>query len=70
MVALTFELYGSGQYSIRGLCEKLADEGLVNRLGRYLALWNTTDMLRNPFYAGIIRLPSTGRRSLAPIGRS
>lgn len=60
LVAPSFELYGSGQYSFRSLCAELIREGLVNRLGRHLSPSNFSDTLRNPIYAGTIRLRGTG----------
>ena len=64
LVALAFELYGTGEYSVRTLAETLAEKGLVNGVGKRVSASNLARLLRNPFYTGTIRLPSTGETFL------
>lgn len=60
LVRLAFELYASRQYSFHELRAELHRQGLRTRSGGPLNLCSITAMLRNPFYAGIIRLKTTG----------
>ncbi|MDG2001751.1 MAG: recombinase family protein [Novosphingobium sp.] len=61
LVRVAFELYGSGQYSQRGLLPELHKRGLTNRDGRPLSLSGLETMLANPFYCGIIKIKRTGQ---------
>ncbi|TAJ36857.1 MAG: recombinase family protein [Reyranella sp.] len=60
LVRLAFELYASRQHSFKTLRKELHREGLTTKNGSPLNLCSITAMLRNPFYAGVIRLKSTG----------
>src|ERR1051325_801479 len=50
-----FELYATGGFSIRIVTAEAERLGLRNRNGNPLRLRQIHEMLRNPFYAGIIR---------------
>lgn len=60
LVRLAFELYASRRYSFHTLRAELHRQGLTRRSGGVLNLCSITALLRNPFYAGVIRLNSTG----------
>src|SRR3546814_2105936 len=55
LVQLAFELYASGGYSLKTLTNRLNELGLRNRFGRPVSLNGIATVLKNPFYAGIIR---------------
>ena len=56
-VRKAFELYATGNYSVREIARILKDEGLTNIKGlkKPLAPARVHDMLRNPFYYGLMR---------------
>lgn len=60
LVTLAFELYASGQYSLRVLQKKMEEEGLRNRFGKPLSVHGIETLLGNPFYCGIMRIKTTG----------
>lgn len=57
-VKLAFELYATGDYSLRDLTEELTDRGLRTRPGRYPASpisdSKLNTLLRDPYYLGIV----------------
>jgi DNA invertase Pin-like site-specific DNA recombinase len=57
-VILAFELYATGEYSLRRLVEELTDRGLRTRPGRYpaspLSDSKLNTMLRDPYYLGMV----------------
>jgi len=56
LITKAFELYGSGNYSIREIRELLKNAGLVGRnQKKALSIANCHYMLRNPIYYGVIR---------------
>lgn len=55
-----FELYATGNYSLWGLRQKANALGLTNLGGKPLSKTSIEKILRNPFYAGVIKLRSTG----------
>ncbi|NEK24203.1 recombinase family protein [Sulfitobacter sp. JBTF-M27] len=55
-----FELYGSGQHSLRSIHAEVQRRGLLNHSGRPLSLCGVETILRNPFYTGIIEIKRTG----------
>jgi site-specific DNA recombinase len=55
LVAKLFELYATGRYSLRQLAPEAERIGLRNRSGRAYSFQQVDDMLRNPFYMGVIR---------------
>lgn len=54
LVKLAFELYDTGNYSIKRLCEELKNQGLTNRVGKPLSKSYIHYMLRDKFYIGIM----------------
>jgi DNA invertase Pin-like site-specific DNA recombinase len=58
LVRYAFERYASGDVSLSMLLEELSQKGLRNKLGNRLSMTGLTTILRNPFYAGVIRLRS------------
>lgn len=59
-VRLAFEWYASGDHTLSTISESLAGLGILNERGKPFSVSNLSYMLHNPFYAGTIRLPSTG----------
>ena len=60
LVKRAFELYASGAYGLRALAEKMARLGLRTKANKIVSVNSLTDMLHNPFYAGVIRLKKSG----------
>ncbi len=60
LVKLAFDLYASGQHSLRSLQKKMDEEGLHNRNGKPLTVHGIETMLGNPFHCGIMRIKTTG----------
>jgi DNA invertase Pin-like site-specific DNA recombinase len=54
LVSRAFELYATGNYSLRSLAERLATDGLLARSGSPLPQSQIQRMFTNPFYAGRI----------------
>ena len=55
-----FKLYATGDYSLWGLRQKAKEIGLTNFGGKPLSKTSIEKILRNPFYAGVIRVNVTG----------
>jgi site-specific DNA recombinase len=55
LVRAIFERYATGASTLRMLTEEADKAGLRNRAGKALRLTQIHKMLRNPFYAGILR---------------
>jgi hypothetical protein len=55
-----FHLYTTGEYSLHALSAELYRKGLRNRGGKEIAINRLSEMLRNPFYAGVIRMKGSG----------
>ena len=55
LVKRVFELYATGAYTLRELTAETERLGLRNRNGRSIPMQEIDKILRNPFYAGIIR---------------
>ena len=55
LVKRLFELYASGEHTLRDTAAEADRIGLRNRNGRALRMQEIHRVLRNPFYAGIIR---------------
>ena len=47
-----FELYATGEYSIRGLHSYATEQGLTSRKGNSITHSSVAEMLKNPFYYG------------------
>jgi site-specific DNA recombinase len=60
IVRSAFELYATKSYSYETLAAELSRRGLRRPNGQPLSLNGMTTLLRNPFYAGLIRLKQTG----------
>lgn len=57
-----FELYSTGNFTLEGLAEHLGQLGLRTRGGRPVNAKRLSEMLNNPFYAGIILIRTSGER--------
>lgn len=55
-----FELYASGQYSLRTLQAEINQRGLRNLNGRPVTLHGVETILNNTFYTGVITIVRTG----------
>jgi site-specific DNA recombinase len=55
-IRLAFELYSTGQFSLHSLADKLYEQGLRNNPGKKVGVNRLAQILRNPFYIGIIRM--------------
>lgn len=55
LVVKMFELYASGDYSIKKLANTMYDEGMRSPMGNRLAISRTHSLLRDPFYMGKMR---------------
>lgn len=51
-----FELYATGRYSLHALSDELYLRGFTNTAGKRLGTNRLSEMLRNPFYIGIIKV--------------
>jgi len=60
LVRHAFERYATGEVGLLALQGELTEKGLRNRKGKVLSLTGLVTILRNPFYAGVIRLLKTG----------
>jgi DNA invertase Pin-like site-specific DNA recombinase len=56
LVRKAFELYASGDYSLAMLTNKMYRLGLRNKNGRMVQKNSLNDILKNPFYMGLIRI--------------
>ncbi len=58
-VRLAFELYATGDWSLDGLQDELAQRGLRTRANRYpsgpISVSKLAEMLRDPYYIGYVR---------------
>lgn len=60
LVAEAFRLYATGRYTLETLAIELEGRGLRNRRGKRIPRAVLSRLLNNSFYAGLIRLKSTG----------
>lgn len=60
LIREAFDLYASGQHSLRSLRKELTGRGLRNESGGPLSKRGIETVLSNPFYCGVIRVRSTG----------
>ena len=60
LVREAFELYASGQHSLRSLRLHLKDRGLRNFRNKPLSKTGLEKLLGNPFYCGLIRIKRSG----------
>lgn len=61
LIRLLFELYATRQYSYVALLQELHDRGLRNTRGGRLTLCGLGNILKNPFYIGLIFVKSSGQ---------
>ena len=55
LIKKSFELYSTGEFSLRRLCETINNLGLTGRKNKTLSISNYQYFLKNPFYCGLIR---------------
>jgi site-specific DNA recombinase len=55
-----FELYATANFSIHALSDELYERGLRSNNGKKVAVNRLAEILRNPFYIGIIRMKCSG----------
>jgi site-specific DNA recombinase len=60
LVRLAFELYASGQHTLRSVQLAVHGRGLRNFLDHPVSINGLSRILKNPFYAGLLRLRRTG----------
>jgi DNA invertase Pin-like site-specific DNA recombinase len=60
LVRQAFELYATGNYSVKLLAAEMAARGLTTGAGAPLPVSHIGRILHNPFYMGLMRLRSTG----------
>ena len=60
LVKKLFELYATGQYSLRSLPAEIARRGLHSPNGRPISKNGLERILRNPFYCGLIKITRGG----------
>ncbi len=60
LVSRAFQLYATGSWTLKELCENLYRSGLRNRHGGTVSINGLSKILNNPFYIGLIRLLFTG----------
>ena len=60
MMRRVFELYGSGEYSMRTLLKEMSRMGLRTHAGKRVSKGSLEKILRNPFYTGVIRIQKNG----------
>ena len=58
---MMFELYASGEYSLRRLQPEMKRRGLLNHNNQQLSLSGIETILSNSFYTGLIKIKRTGR---------
>jgi len=61
LIREAYEMYDSGEYSLRGLLQAITELGLTNKQGRPLSLCGLETVLNNPFYCGLIHIKRTGK---------
>jgi site-specific DNA recombinase len=59
LVRKAFDLYGTGHYNLIGLCAELNRLGLRRHGGNQLQPNRVSELLKNPFYIGLIHIRTT-----------
>ena len=54
LLGFAFELYDTGNYSVKSLAMELKEQGLTNQYGKPLSKSYVHSMLKNKFYIGIM----------------
>ena len=60
LIRQMYELYGTGQHSLRSLLMEMNARGLRNLNDQPLSLHGLETILKNPFYTGVIEVKRTG----------
>lgn len=55
-----FRLYATGSYTLKSLAAHLEARGLRSKTGKPVSYKRLAEFLKNPFYAGIIKIRTTG----------
>ena len=61
LVHKLFELYATGNYSYWSLAKETKQRGLFNSAGKPLSKTSVEQILRNPFYVGLIKIKRTDK---------
>jgi site-specific DNA recombinase len=61
LVTEIFELYATGKFSLPQLVNHMHERGLRNRSGGPVTMHGLSTILKNPFYAGVMRIKKTGQ---------
>ena len=61
LIKILFEFYASRQYSYLALLKEMHHRGLRNQRGGQLTLCGLGNILKNPFYIGLIFIKSSGQ---------
>lgn len=64
LVSLAFDLYATGEYTLKALRRELYARGLRTSKGKQIAKNAVSQMLSNPFYTSLLVLRSTGEAFL------
>lgn len=59
-IRLAFELYAGGTFSLHTLSDELYARGLRSKSGLKVGVNRLAELLRNPFYVGVIRMRRSG----------
>ena len=59
-VRAAYELYAAGKFSLHGLSDELYARGLRSKSGGQVGVNRLAELLRNPFYTGVIRMRRSG----------
>jgi len=54
LIKMTFEIYGTGKYSLKKLRMTMSKLGLKSKTGKVLSIHHLQTLLKNPFYYGIM----------------
>jgi site-specific DNA recombinase len=61
LTKVAFELYVTGEYSLPGLAKEMFRRGLRNLGNNRITVNGWATILKNPFYAGLMRITKTGQ---------
>jgi DNA invertase Pin-like site-specific DNA recombinase len=59
-ICMAFELYSTGQFSLHSLADELYARGFRSNTNKMVGVNRLAEILRNPFYIGIIRMKGSG----------
>lgn len=66
LIQEAFRLYATGRFSLQSLYREMGSRGLIAKNGKPISLNTLNDLLRNPFYFGLIRIRK-GNQSFAGV---